>query len=224
MAEDPKVPSGVQSLISRLRDEGIKAGQQEADRLVQEAQHQAVQILSQAKAEAEDLREKARRQIEADRVASHEAIQMAFRDTLLKLGSELRTAFSAHVKRLVSMELEERDFLRKCILIIVGYAAERLPKDQPLEVLIADDLFVAVGDKTELTAVGKDRLRDLVLGISKEMLREGVDLKPAGHTERGMRVRLVGQDLELDLSDEALSEILLQYLTPRFRAIFTGVE
>ena len=110
MAEDQKVPSGVQSLISRLRDEGVKAGQQEADRLVQEAQHQAVQILSQAKAEAEDLREMARRQVEADRVASHEAIQMAFRDTLLKLGSELRAAFSAHVKRLVSMELEELDF------------------------------------------------------------------------------------------------------------------
>jgi V/A-type H+-transporting ATPase subunit E len=224
MAEDPKVPTGVQNLISRLRDEGVKAGQQEAERLVQDAQQQAAEILNQAKGEAEELREKARRQIEADRVASQEAIQMAFRDTLLKLGSELRTAFSAHVKRLVSMELAERDFLRKCILLIVGRAAERLPKDQPLEVLIADDLFAAVGDKTELTEVGKERLRDLVLSISREMLREGVDLKPAGHTERGMRVQLVGQDLELDLSDKALSDILLQYLTPRFRAIVTGVE
>jgi hypothetical protein len=37
-------------------------------------------------------------------------------------------------------------------------------------------------------------------------------------------VQLVGQDLELDLSDKALSDILLQYLTPRFRAIVTGVE
>jgi V/A-type H+-transporting ATPase subunit E len=224
MAEDPKVPSGVQSLISRLRDEGVKAGQQEAERLVEEAQQQAAQILNRAKTEAEELREKAHRQIEADRVASHEAIQMAFRDTLLKLGSEIRAAFSAHVKRLVSMELEERDFLRKCILLIVGYAGDRLPKDQPLEVLIADDLFVAVGDKTELTETGKERLRDLVLGISREMLREGVDLKPAGHDERGMKVRLVGEDLELDLSDKALSEVLLQYLTPRFRAIFIGVE
>jgi V/A-type H+-transporting ATPase subunit E len=224
MAEDPKVPSGVQSLISRLRDEGVKAGQQEAERLVEEAQQQAAQILNRAKTEAEELREKAHRQIKADRVASHEAIQMAFRDTLLKLGSEIRAAFAAHVKRLVSMELEERDFLRKCILLIVGYAGDQLPKDQPLEVLIADDLFVAVGDKTELTEAGKERLRDLVLGISREMLREGVDLKPAGHDARGMKVQLVGEDLELDLSDKALADILLQYLTPRFRAIFTGVE
>jgi hypothetical protein len=34
----------------------------------------------------------------------------------------------------------------------------------------------------------------------------------------------VGEDLEIDLSDEALSELLLGYLIPRFRAIVTGVE
>ncbi len=56
------------------------------------------------------------------------------------------------------------------------------------------------------------------------MLREGVDLKPSGETNGGMRVRLVGEDLEIDLSDEALSELLLGYLIPRFRAIVTGVD
>jgi hypothetical protein len=31
MADLPKVPSGVQELIGRLRDEGVKAGKQEAE-------------------------------------------------------------------------------------------------------------------------------------------------------------------------------------------------
>jgi V/A-type H+-transporting ATPase subunit E len=51
-----------------------------------------------------------------------------------------------------------------------------------------------------------------------------VELKPHGEVHAGIRVRLVGQDLEIDLSDRALSDLLLEHLTPRYRAIVTGEE
>ena len=45
MANDTKQSSGVQELIDRLRDEGVSAGQSEADTLVTEARKQAMSIL-----------------------------------------------------------------------------------------------------------------------------------------------------------------------------------
>lgn len=224
MADLPNVPSGVQELIGRLRDEGVKAGKQEAESVLQEARQQADQIVAQANAEADEIRDKARTEIEAERAASREAIQMAFRDTTLKLKSQVMAAFSDHVRRLVSMELRDKDFLRQAILAIFGQATQEVAKDQPVEVLVSEELFVTDEKGSRLTKEGKERLRHMVLGISGEMLREGVDLKPSGETNGGMRVRLVGEDLEIDLSDEALSELLLGYLIPRFRAIVTGVE
>lgn len=224
MADLPNVPSGVQELIGRLRDEGVKAGKQEAESVLQEARQQADQIVAQANAEADEIRDKARTEIEAERAASREAIQIAFRDTTLKLKSQVMAAFSDHVRRLVSMELRDKDFLRQAILAIFGQATQEVAKDQPVEVLVSEELFVTDEKGSRLTEEGKERLRHMVLGISGEMLREGVDLKPSGETNGGMRVRLVGEDLEIDLSDEALSELLLGYLIPRFRAIVTGVE
>jgi V/A-type H+-transporting ATPase subunit E len=56
------------------------------------------------------------------------------------------------------------------------------------------------------------------------MLREGVDLKPSDSIGGGIRIRLVGEDLEIDLSDKAISELLLQTMLPRYRTIVSGVE
>jgi len=56
------------------------------------------------------------------------------------------------------------------------------------------------------------------------MLRDGVELSPSENLKRGIRIRLIGEDLELDLSDQAISELLLENLLPRYQAIVRGEE
>ena len=56
------------------------------------------------------------------------------------------------------------------------------------------------------------------------MLREGVDLKPSEDMSGGIRIQMVGEDLEIDLSEKAISELLLEFLLPRYRAILSGAE
>ena len=226
MATVPKGQSGVQELIGRLRDEGVKAGEQEADRLLQEAGEKAEIIKSsaQAKKEADQMRTEARAEIEAEQAAAREAIRLAFRETELKIQSELKTAFAEHVRRLVTMEFKDREFLRQLILVVCGRVAPEAQRDQPVEVLLANELFISDGKETRLTEQGKQRLGHFILGISSEMLREGVQLKPSGNSESGMTLKLVGEDLEIDLSAKALTDMLLKYLIPRYRAIVEGVE
>ena len=193
MATVPKGQSGVQELIGRLRDEGVKAGEQEADRLLQEAKKKAEIIVAQANKEADQMRTEARAEIEAEQAAAREAIRLAFRDTELKIQSELKTAFAEHVRRLVTMEFKDKEFLRQLILVVCGRVAPEAQRDQPVEVLLANELFISDGKETRLTEQGKQRLGHFILGISSEMLREGVQLKPSGNSESGMTLKLVGR-------------------------------
>ena len=85
MAETTQTSSGVQELIDRIRDQGVQAAQEKADRLVRDARQQAHEIVSQAKGEAEAAHAKARTETEAYRQASLDALRLAARDTVLDL-------------------------------------------------------------------------------------------------------------------------------------------
>lgn len=225
MEDAAKVSSGVQELINRLRDDGVKAGKEEADQVLREAREQAAKIINHAKAEATEMLDKARSKIETEKAAAHESLRVAIRDTELKMEAELKADFSAQVKRLVSVEMRDKEFLRQLILAISGLAAGgQVSSEQPVNVLLPNELFETDEEGTRLTEEGRNRMRNLVLGITGEMFREGVELKPSEKMSGGIRIQLVGEDLEIDLSDKAISELLLEFLLPRYRAIVTGAD
>ena len=224
MTNTHEISSGVQDLIARLRDEGVEAGQKEAEELVQKATEQAAQIIAEAKAEAEQIVKKGRADIEVERTASQEAFKVAIRDTRLELGEELKAVFASHVRRLVSAELQDREFLRQILLTIAGRAAATVPEDQPLEVLVCQEVFADGEACKGVTESSKEALRHFVLGVSGEMLREGVELRPSKDIHAGIRIRLVGEDVEIDLTDKALSDLILKHLLPRYRNIVAGVD
>ena len=220
---DTAKATGVQDLINRLRDDGVKAGREEADKLLQDARKEAVQIVEQAKAEAAEMLDKTRAEIDSERTSALESLRLAIRDTELKMEAELKATFAAHVTRLVSMEMRDVKFLRRLILAIAGVAAgDKAAGGQPVELLLPADLFETDEEGTRFTDKGREYQQRLVLGISGEMLREGVDLKPSDSIGGGIRVRLVGEDLEIDLSDKAISELLLQTILPRYRTLVSG--
>ena len=217
--------TGVQELINRLRNDGVKAGQEKADQVLQDARKQAAEIVSQAKAEAAEMLQKARNEIETEKAAAIESLKVAIRDTELKMEAELKADFAAHVKRLVSVEMRDVEFLRQIILAIAGLAVgDKACGEKPVAVLLPENLFRVDKRDTRLTEEGRENFKRLVLGISSEMLREGVDLKPSASIGGGIRIQLVGEDLEVDLSDKAISDLLLQTMLRRYRAIVTGTE
>jgi V/A-type H+-transporting ATPase subunit E len=56
------------------------------------------------------------------------------------------------------------------------------------------------------------------------MLREGVELLPDSSISGGAKVRLVNEQMEIDLSDKAIAKMLADRLSPRFQAILAGIE
>ncbi len=207
MASEKKVTSGVQELITRLKGDGVKAGQDEAQRMIKEAQEKAVNVISQARAEAEELLESTRAEIEVEKNAANESLKLAIRDTELMLESKLKGRFAEHVKHLVSSELEDKEFLKQLVLKIAGSSCSSIPEEKGLDLLVA-----------------REKLDPLVLEISGTVLREGIEIKPSETDNAGIRIRMKGEDVEIDLSDNAITEILLKYLLPRYSAILRGVD
>ena len=61
-----------------------------------------------------------------------------------------------------------------------------------------------------------------VLSLGGGMLRDGMSFGVADDGEAGIRVRLVDDDVQIELTESALSELLLQHMLPRFRALLRG--
>ncbi len=225
MNDQMQVSSGVQELITRLRDDGVKAGKEKAEEILQGARAEAAKIVADAEAKADEMLLRAQVQIERDKNACMGSLRTAIRDTELKMEAELKADFAAHVQRLVSIEMGDREFIKQCILAVAGMATGHMVcEGQPVEVLLPKDLFETDEFGSRLTPEGKERMHHLVLGISADMLREGVELKPSRNIKHGIRVRLKGEDLEIDLSDQAIGELLLENLLPRYQAIVRGEE
>lgn len=216
--------SGVEELIRRLQEEGVNKGQAEAEQLLAEARAEAARIRAEAEAEARALREQTRQEAETARRAGQEALQVAYRDTVLSLKNWLLQRFSGDVERLVSAEMSDREFLQRLILEVAGRVRERHGLDTgAIELLIPEEAVEVEELRRHPEELRAGTLSHFVLARAGSLLREGVSLQVVPDGPAGISIRLVDRDVEIDLGDDAVAQLLLQHLQPRFRAFLEGM-
>ena len=213
MSPEPTESSGVQQLINRLHQDGVAKGQAEANDLLSEARRQELEILDGAKREANAILAAARDEADRTRAAGEEAIRLAGRDTILKLSEELRADFVRKLRSLIGHTLHDTDFLRQLLLEIAQHAVSSEGQTPPNILLLRES---AVGDQSE----ENDRLNQLVESLVGEALRDGLTFQIEDHDSPGVRVQIVDDDLEIDLTTDTLTHLLLKHLSPRFRSVF----
>ncbi|MGY6276948.1 hypothetical protein [Methylomonas sp. MgM2] len=211
--------SSVQSLIDRIRDQGVQSASREAERILADAESKASRLLADARNEVEQMRLKASAEIEAERAAASEALKLSARDTVLQLKNNVSAAFETFLRRLVTSATQDRELIKNLVLVLAGHSVDEFVKDKKIQILLSEAIFSGHSDE-ELQAMGKQA----ILNIASDMLREGVELVAASDVEGGAKVRLIGEQLEIDLSDKAISKMLADRLSPRFQAIVTGLE
>ncbi|NNJ28048.1 hypothetical protein [Alienimonas chondri] len=201
--------SGVQQLIDRLRREGVDKGQTEADAVLEAARRQAMELLDDAQSRADAMLKEAQTEADRTRRAGEEAIRLAGRDSILELTEELRDGCKRTLQRLVSHALRDDEFLRRLILEI---ARRSVPDDADvrLNVQLLDD------DPSPENDAALQRFAESLAGQS---LRDGLTFEVTDSDAPGVRVQIVDGDLEVDLTDETLTQVLLRHLSPRFREL-----
>jgi V/A-type H+/Na+-transporting ATPase subunit E len=221
--QTPQAPAaesaGVEILIARLRDEGVAEGRSQAQALVAAAKQQATDIVAAAKREAEGVAVKAKEEAGKLKAAGEDAIRLAMRDTMLSLEGDLINLFRNKLEGLVKGMLEDPAFLQRLILEVAGKAApstERAELLLPAEIVSLEDLQ----RKPEEAKPGT--LAHFVLSLGGGMLREGVSFGVADGLQAGIRIKLADQNMQIDLTESAVSQLLLRHMLPRFRALLRG--
>ncbi len=216
---------GVETLISRLRDEGVAAGRREAERLVSEAETHAREILAKAEASCKAQITAATEDAAALRRAGEEALRIAARDAVLELKEHLARRFAEEVGKVVSGALLDEEMLKRLILAVAGRA--RVEGEADKSGTVAVELPRAVVGLDELRRNPEElkagSLTHFVAASAAGMLRDGVAFTRGEGDDSGIRVKLLDRGISIDLTDKAVTDLLLAHLQPRFRALLEGV-
>ncbi|MCA0928548.1 hypothetical protein [Ruegeria profundi] len=223
MAQDGMISHGVDALIDKLRNDGVVAGQADAEKLRADARAEAAKILADAKREADAYQKKARSESDNYRSAGEEALNTAMRDAVLTMKAGLTDRFREDVERLVTKEMADPDLLKQMILEVVGRAAEGANLDGELHVILPAKVATQQDIKQNADDIQSGKLTKFVLGLTADMLREQVELHASDDVQDGIRVRADDQGVVLDLTDKAVAALLMEHLQPRFRAVLEGV-
>ncbi|MEB3263576.1 MAG: hypothetical protein VKJ66_04305 [Synechococcus sp.] len=218
-----QVSSGVEDLIARLRQEGVDAGRAEAERLVSEARAQAEALVKEAEARASKLVDEAHHTADGLRQAGQQALELAFRDTVIALRSQLSQSFAGEVQRLVQEEEQKQELLERMVLEVVGRVRPTVDAAQQVEVLLPRQVAGLEELSRNPEELENGILTRFVRLVSRQMLREGVEFGLSGDNGAGLRLKLVDRDIVLDLTDQAVAAVILAHLQPRFRALLEGV-
>ncbi|WP_182866828.1 hypothetical protein [Stieleria mannarensis] len=215
----PDTGVGVQELIDRLKSEGVQEGQQQAEALLAEAKKQAAKIIDAARAEADGIAAEAQKQAQRTETNGKRALQLASRDTSLKLKEQLQHEFRSWVGGLVRERFDDSSFLIQLIKDVTAQAIaaiDRGPGSAENEPAVKLNLLVADGQDKSVDA--------FIKGQAAEMLRRGVELKADRTLTHGFRVQIVQDDVEINFSDEAVTAALMRFLAPKFRQRISSLD
>jgi V/A-type H+-transporting ATPase subunit E len=223
-AQSIAASSGVEQLIAKLRDQGVKAGRTEADAIIEQATTQAETLLEEAKQKASRIVDEARTEAERLETAGQEALRIATRDTILRFQQELMDYFNERVRRIVSEQLADPEILGRLIVEVAGKAARTAGVDESNEIeMLLPAEIVTVEDLKRNPGELQGKLTELVKGIAQVTWREGVTFKALDPDSKGIRVHVTDKDLDIDLTAKSVADILLEHMQPRFRALMQGI-
>ncbi|MCQ9207064.1 MAG: hypothetical protein NG740_04205 [Omnitrophica bacterium] len=186
------------SLIDKIKQEGVLEAEKCAEGIVKEAREKAKVIVATAERRKDDITRNAGAKAETFRKNSEKALKRAARDVLLTLREDAVAFFDRIVKEKISGELSP-DVLKEVIIKVIG----NLRKDgiPDIEVLLSEEDKAKL-EKTLFSAFGENAGKFLKLTGTKGI-------------EKGFRVGETGRDFYFDFSDEAIAEAFKKYLNPK---------
>jgi V/A-type H+/Na+-transporting ATPase subunit E len=194
----------LQSLLDRIRSEGVERAEAEAARIIQKAEERAAGIVAAARDEAASLR----RSAEADATASLErgtvALEQAGRDFLLSLRLSIEAVLRETLREGVAVALTPGVMADILTRLADAYAAHDMNESRV-------DVLLSREDRDAVGAIVMEKYRDLV--------GQGLALRPDERVDAGFKVSFAEDNLYHDFTAEALAEALAPVLKPTLNEI-----
>ncbi len=198
----------IQSLLARIKTEGISEAQKEAEAILKRANAEADAIRDRAQKQASELLRQAEMEVRNTREGFEAAMSQAARDLVLAVKDSITRLCNEILKREVAAALTP-EMLKEMILKILATWKPEQPT-QRVEVLLSS------GDWQQL--------EDGLCKSLQESFRDGVDLRPIEGNPKGFRIGTGEEDTYYDLTDNGIAELLSEYLSPRVARFLSDGE
>lgn len=187
----------LQSLLEKIRSDGVAKAKTEADAIIADAKAQAAQIVKAAKAEAAEAEKKAVEAANVEAERAKETIKQAARDVLV----ELEGAIKSKLTRILTEDVEKA-------LADPASAAT---------FAMAAVMSIGTGSDTEIAA-NKKIVAALKAQLSAEAAK-GLKIVTDETLESGFSIKLDNGRVEHDFSGAAAAEALAKRLRPDLAAL-----
>jgi len=195
----------LQSLLERIQSEGVKKADDQKEQILSDAKAQAEKIIADAKNEAEALMKSADEAAGKSEARAKSAIQQASRDILLALKSDLQSRLEAVVKECAGAAMTPELMKKFVDEMVSAYKSKGVDVDAGVEVL--------------LNQKDAEEMAKLLQGGLLNKLKATPEISISKDFTAGLQVGFKGDEVFLDLSDDALTDLVCAYVGPKLAAL-----
>ena len=190
----------LQGLLDRIQQDGLKKADSAKEQILTEAKAEAERIRLQARNDADALLKKAQDDAAGIQARAQAAIQQAARDIILTFKEDLKNRLTRLVKGAAAETLTPA-FLGQILLAI----AKSQSADTKLEVLVSSQDL--------------DKLTELVRSSLTAELQKAPTISLGQDIGAGLKLNFNGNDVYFDFTDDAITELICNYIGPRLAAL-----
>jgi V/A-type H+-transporting ATPase subunit E len=196
----------IQKICEALRNETLEPAKGDAKKIIEDAQAERERIIRQAEQEAKALIAQTRKQLEQERRVFDTSLGQAAKQGVESLKQNIEhQLFNQQLAEMVEKSTASPQAIASLLDGIVT-ALKKDGLDADLEALVAKHV-----NPSEVNAL-------LAQGIL-EKLKSGICV---GDFSGGAQVRVKDKRITIDISDQAIGELLSGYLREDFRKLFFG--
>jgi V/A-type H+-transporting ATPase subunit E len=196
----------LKNLLDKIEKEGVAKAEEEKKRLVAEAKEEAKRVVAEAEKKAASIVKKAEEEAKFNQERGEAAIKQAARDVGLALEAELKDRLRRVAKECVD-EAMTPELMGELVLAMQKNHLEK---------------NATGGLETILNAKDLEKMEKLFLGALKKDLKSVPELSLGHDFGAGVKIGFKGEDVFLDFSDEALTDLVCDYIGPRLTKIIRG--
>jgi V/A-type H+-transporting ATPase subunit E len=194
----------VKKICDLLKRETLEPAQVEAQEILETARRRSEEIIAEAHRKVEELHQIAHQEIQQQRAVFEASLSQACRQALDSLKEKIeKKLFNPELAHLLSKPLHEPKVIARLIEVVVQ-AIEKEGIDSNLSATIS-------------SAISAREVNTILAAKILERLKEkGVLLSSMGG---GVEVKIINQNMTIDLSDTAFKELVGTYIRKDFREL-----
>lgn len=194
----------IQEICNILRQETIEPAKVEAQEVINSAHERAKEIIEEAEAKAQKHLESVRQKIDQERNVFHASLEQAAVQSLEALRQEVeKSLFNKELKRVIDAETTKPGVIADLIKAIIKSIESKG---------VSSNISAIIPESVSSEEVN----RLLAEGILKMLKDKSVVI---GHFSGGAKVQLHDERMTIDITDEALRELLTSYVRKDFRKL-----